>query len=294
MPSVMPSFDRDSFTLDFVVAGFSKCGTTSLCNILSQHPDICVSSEKEPYFFCAEDFEDRWDWYLGLFSHAESGQVHGEGSTYYSNVDQEVSSRENLLKLYPKLKIIFIARNPFDRLESSYKEMHHRGPEFGFDANFGMRNMLRQNSNMLDDTRYWSRLKNYLDYFPQDQIHVVFLEDLKRNPGIIIKKCLEFLHVDSTPCLEYTQLNSGADKLYDSKLLRSMRRFAFVRRCLNLLPARTYNRILKRLSLRKSFSGRIEWDNESRVYIAGELRSEVSQFLNYANKPPDFWGSEWL
>jgi hypothetical protein len=290
----MSSIEKNRFTLDFLVAGFSKCGTTSLCDLLSQHPDVCISREKEPYFFCADDFDNNWDWYLELFSHAKDDQLHGEGSTYYSNIDHEEFSRKNLFELYPELKIIFIIRNPFDRLESSYKEMHHRGPEFGFDAHFGIGNILQQKSNMLDDTRYWSRLKNYLDFFPKNQIQVIFLEDLKSKPESVTRECLSFLEIDSSIALEYTQLNSGAEKLYDSKVLRRLRRFKLVRRCLNLLPANWYNSILKAILLRKSFDTTIQWNSESRAYVVSELGSEVKMILAYLGKPPNYWGEEWL
>lgn len=286
--------NRDNFHLDFLVAGFSKCGTTSLCDLLSQHPDICISREKEPYFFCADDFNDKWDWYLELFSHAKDGQLHGEGSTYYSNIDHEEFSRKNLFELYPELKIIFIVRNPFDRLESSYKEMHHRGPEFGFDAHFGVGNILQQKSNMLDDTRYWSRLKNYLDFFPKKQIQVIFLEDLKANSEVVVAECMDFLEVDTNVNLEYIKLNSGAEKLYDSCFLRVLRRSTIICKCLNLLSAETYNRVLKLLLLRKSFKNSIEWDVDTRKYIVDELGPDVSMLLSYCGKLPDFWGDEWV
>jgi hypothetical protein len=284
----------DSFHLDFVVAGFSKCGTTSLCDLLSRHPDICIANEKEPYFFCADDFEDSWPWYLELYSHRKPGQLCGEGSTYYSNIDHEVRSRENLANLYPRLKTVFVVRNPFDRLESSYKEMHHRGPEFGFDACFPIRDILRQQSNMLDDTRYWTRLKNYLDFFPENQVHIIFLEDLKANSDVVVAECMKFLEVDTTVNLEYIKLNSGAEKLYDSGFLRILRRSTIICKCLNLLSPETYNRVLKLLLLRKSFKNSIEWDVDTRKYIVDKLGSDVSMLLSYCGKLPNFWGDEWI
>ncbi len=42
--------DRPSF----LVLGAPKCGTTSLCHYLAQHPEVFVPPEKEPRFFDAE------------------------------------------------------------------------------------------------------------------------------------------------------------------------------------------------------------------------------------------------
>ena len=36
---------------NFLIAGASKCGTTSLYNYLGQHPDIQFANMKEPKFF---------------------------------------------------------------------------------------------------------------------------------------------------------------------------------------------------------------------------------------------------
>ena len=38
----------------FMVLGAGKAGTTSLYYYFSQHPDICMSSPKDPPFFQAE------------------------------------------------------------------------------------------------------------------------------------------------------------------------------------------------------------------------------------------------
>ena len=39
--------------LDFVVVGFPKCGTTSLCKLLGNHKDISIPTEKETVIFLA-------------------------------------------------------------------------------------------------------------------------------------------------------------------------------------------------------------------------------------------------
>lgn len=42
---------------DFCVVGAMKSGTTTLCAILDEHPDIYISKPKEPLFF---DRDDVW------------------------------------------------------------------------------------------------------------------------------------------------------------------------------------------------------------------------------------------
>ena len=39
---------------DFFVAGVPKAGTTALHSALARHPQLCMSSVKEPKFFMTE------------------------------------------------------------------------------------------------------------------------------------------------------------------------------------------------------------------------------------------------
>ena len=55
----------------FLVIGAAKCGTTTLCSLLSRHPDVFVHPEKELNFFCFDELYDRgFAWYASLFEAA--------------------------------------------------------------------------------------------------------------------------------------------------------------------------------------------------------------------------------
>ena len=46
--------------VDFMIVGAQKCGTTALAQYLGQHPQIRMSSEKEPHLFDAPDYSPGW------------------------------------------------------------------------------------------------------------------------------------------------------------------------------------------------------------------------------------------
>ena len=48
--------------VDFIVPGFSKCGTTTLCFLLNQHPDIFLPL-READFFGTPGYAEHWDVY---------------------------------------------------------------------------------------------------------------------------------------------------------------------------------------------------------------------------------------
>src|SRR5205085_1072 len=68
---------------NFLIAGAGKAGTTSLHDYLGQHPDIFMSSFKEPNYFVPDYGYNDWEKYLSLFRGARSEEAIGESSTGY-------------------------------------------------------------------------------------------------------------------------------------------------------------------------------------------------------------------
>ena len=53
---------------NFMCIGAAKCATTTLYNILKQHPQIGLSSFKEPHFFDNfNNFKNGKEWYLNNY-----------------------------------------------------------------------------------------------------------------------------------------------------------------------------------------------------------------------------------
>ncbi len=44
---------------------------------------------------------------------------------------------------------------------------------------------------------YWRQISRYREHFPDDQIKILFLEDLKADPRLFFRDCGRFLGVDS-------------------------------------------------------------------------------------------------
>ena len=215
---------------DFFVVGAPKCGTTSLYEYLRQHPDIAMSSRKEPHFF-APDLLWRWDWridnekrYLALF--AEAGNAHriGEASTWY------LYSREapNLIRDFaPEAKIIAMVRNPVDMLFSHYWHCLRRGTEdlvdFGaaLEAEEDRRNGRRipEAAPFVDALlyrtlpRYAEQLGRYFDTFGREQVLVVILDDLAQDASREYRRVLRFLGVDENFAPAFVRANTATSKI---------------------------------------------------------------------------------
>ena len=84
-------------TPNFLIAGAGKAGTTSLHDYLGQHPDIFMSSFKEPNYFVPGYGYENWDDYLSLFHGAHHEKAIGESSTGYLYCEQSPTWIESVL-----------------------------------------------------------------------------------------------------------------------------------------------------------------------------------------------------
>lgn len=277
--------------LTFLVPGFSKCGTTTLCALLATHPDIFIPERKETNFFVSPRFDELWPWYEWLFSPAGNASALGEGSTFYSAQEHEKLVRDRVLQHFPNIRLIFIARNPFERLESSYREFHHSGPKFGINTPHELGKALAALPNMIEDTLFWRRINNYRERIPDERIHVLFLEDLKKQPDTELSRCFDFLGVDPQFRVPDTsrQLNRGSKKLYDSKLFRWMRTNRLIGPPISKISISTQDRIGSKMGLRKTFHNKIEWDIQTQNQILSLIGDDMASFLQFYGKSGDFW-----
>lgn len=281
--------------IDFIVPGFSKCGTTSLCAMLAEHPEIGIPNPhdptmKEPSFF-ANQFHQGWSVYWSLFQGVAEKRLHGEGSTIYSTEEYGELVASRLVEFFPDVRLIFIARDPFARLESSFREMHDSGYKYGIEVPNEIDQALRVLPNMIKDTLYWQRIQTFRNKISDSNIHVMFLEDFERDPAAELAKCFEFLGADPTVHIKSTnlRLNAGRSKRQDSQFLNFLKSNRFTSPCWNRIPEPAKNWMMKKLRLRKPFRKPIEWQAATRDWVLEQVGEDAHQFLKFYGKPADFW-----
>jgi hypothetical protein len=200
----------------FLVIGAPKCGTTSLYHYLSQHPRICMSEEKEPYFFCytndelafggpgAQGFADSiisdLDRYRALFDMAGRHEAIGEATPFYLYCPKAARRIKGLI---PDVRLVAVLKNPVDRAFSHYLHFRLRYVEplesfaAALDAearrieeNWGPGYHYKQVG------FYGAQLRRYFALFDRDQIKVLLQTDLSRSPMSVVQDCFDFLGVE--------------------------------------------------------------------------------------------------
>lgn len=177
----------------FIIIGAQKAGTTSLADCLKQHPEICFSSEKEPGFFSNRNSSSGdLKVYHDLFKPV-AGQKSGEASTMYTMLPESEGTAARIYKYNPDIKLIYIMRDPIERIISHYAHRFVRkrignNPEGELDAD---------NSYLLR-SRYFYQLSPFITVFPKENILLLLFEDFISNPNRVLIDTANFLDIDSS------------------------------------------------------------------------------------------------
>jgi hypothetical protein len=207
---------------DFVIIGAAKAGTTSLYRVLSQHPDIFMSTPKEPEFFARDDiYSQGIDSYARLFESASPTQLCGEASTLYSLSPLFPLAATRIRQHVPNVKLIYVLREPVARAYSYYLQqvknrqnatqdpvVHRSFEECLFPHNYPGRAsrdafLAPFKGHLPDDpalfiagSDYPVQIGAYLAHFERSQMHFVLFEDLMSKPTAALAGILDFLGLD--------------------------------------------------------------------------------------------------
>jgi hypothetical protein len=119
---------------NLVIGGAPKCGTTSLFTWLADHPDICGSRVKEPFFLMdrhhplrrkACNVHDHGiEAYADVFRGCTDEQILMEASTHYI---YQATALDVLETLPTEPRIVFLLRKPSERVFSSFAYSKNNG-----------------------------------------------------------------------------------------------------------------------------------------------------------------------
>jgi len=163
---------------DFIIIGAMKCATSSLHAQLAAQEGIFGSDPKEPNFFSDDSQYQRGpEWYFDLFADASSADLAGESSTHYTKLPDYPHTVERMKALLPTVRLVYVMRNPIDRLVSHYI---HRWTEKVVDCDINQ--AVDRFPELVSYSRYSYQLKPYVEAYGRASILPVFLPALRRHP----------------------------------------------------------------------------------------------------------------
>ncbi len=231
-------------TPNLFLVGAQKCGTTSLHRYLASHPDIFMSSPKEPRFFCKDLIEESDQFinslpayckkdslytlykfrtiedYLSLFDTSEKYKIYGEASPIY--IYSKIAAKE-IASFNPNAKIIILLRNPIEFLYSLHStylqgntetepsfekaldlEVHRKNGKH-IPIGVGCPSLLYYS----EQTSFSEQIMRYITHFSTNQILVILQEDLRQNTAEKFNEILDFLEISSGHNPPNTQYNKN-------------------------------------------------------------------------------------
>ena len=217
---------------NFLIVGAAKSGTTSLYHFLKQHPEIYMSSSKEPKFitsqFLSFPFKGIGDEkveqniiksfreYCNLFKDVNNEKMIGEASA--DNLYFYDSAIKNIKKYLGNVKIVIVLRDPIERTFSHFCHFIRDEREY-----LSFEDALKEEENRkkcnwvfgwhyTSVSFYYNQVKAYLDNF--NQVKICLFDDLKEDTLGLVKDMYEFLGVDTsfTPDVSIRYNVSGIPK----------------------------------------------------------------------------------
>src|SRR5438874_9396950 len=106
---------------DFIIGGAPRSGTTWLYHLLDRHPDVYMAAPvtPEPKFFLVDRLYEKGLAYYASqwFAGAGNSRLAGEKSTDYL---ESGAAAKRIARDLPRVKLVFILREPVDRAYSNY------------------------------------------------------------------------------------------------------------------------------------------------------------------------------
>ena len=207
------------------VAGVPKAGTTSLFHYLALHPDVFPSSRKEPgYFhpFKIKEMDKNLEAYKKLFAGYSGQQYVIEATPGYFYGGKK--SADAINNFSPESKIIFVLRNPVERLFSFYKykkSLGHISGKLNFDNYIEECKKLAENHPIERDTydfwamiggRYAELLSEWYDIFGE-RLKICFFDEMVKDEPKFIEEICNWLDLDKS------QIDDGKTKVQNKSMI---------------------------------------------------------------------------
>ena len=161
---------------DFVIPGFSKCGTTTLFEWLSACAEVSRGTAKEPAFFAEDDLWAKgFDWYAARIGDPAQGLV-GDGSPHYLDPAWSDAAAKRIAEHRPDVRLLVLHRDPLERAISHFRHEVRRDREKTPVADVSA--ALTLDSAYVRASRFGSGFAPFAERFSSEQILIIPMERL--------------------------------------------------------------------------------------------------------------------
>jgi hypothetical protein len=205
---------------NFIIVGAEKAGTTTLASTLSAHPEVFISSPKEPRFFTHHNWDKGLAWYEELFKDATSYKAIGEASPAYTWAPDSRETPKRIYEALGEIKYIYIVRDPIERMISHYR---HALICRWIPAGTSFEKAVELIPALKNCSRYYFQIEQYLLYTKKEQWLVLSLEDLTNHHQPALDEVFDFLDVSRFEVGQLAMKNSSENRARSSTIVELLR-----------------------------------------------------------------------
>ncbi len=299
----------------FIIAGERRSGSTTLYDILNQHPEVGMLQKTDfDYFIEAELFSKtplKSDQVLNDWEQSHSVEAYQKLFSDLKSVTGQKDAdllwwkeaHQRLANYLPNTKFIIVLRNPVNRAESQYFNEVKKGRET---KSFKETILREEKSNLsnweklhlqyIERGCYINSLKHFYKYIPKERVKIVILEELSMNWEKEIAEICEFLNIDATIGKNIQLKHSNKEELLVRKafaktiILKNL--FNFWDRFTEGIIVRVAKGKHRRDKLRRQFRGfyytsdrtKQKMDKETRIFLTElykPFNKELEELLGY-------------
>jgi hypothetical protein len=221
----------------FFIIGVQKGGTSSLAQYLSEHPQIIQPQRKDIYYFNnRNNYAKGHAWYKAHFAlslyqwlyekkNRVANTITFDSTPNYFNA---AGAAEKLHATYPHAKLVLMLRNPAERAWSNYRmALWHKFEYLDFEQALAVEALRQAAEKQRIQTQpdyhsfvmqrlsyhthglYVNYLREWLRFFPKEQIHIIRSEDMFQQPTETFTALQHFIGVEPKQRNDFAIFNKG-------------------------------------------------------------------------------------
>lgn len=289
---------------DFIIVGAAKCGTTSLATTLAQTPGIFVTNPKEPEYYQIDkpSQQDSADYYA-LYEDANTQDILGEASTVYTRYPTKGENTfKNIYHDNPKIKLIYVLREPIKRTYSEYCQQQSNQMRFGAKEELSYAEAVQKFDYIVDTSMYAKQLQQMLTFFPKEQILLVDFDTLTCDSESELERIFNFLQLTRSPPKNLAYDNSTKKQFEDIELGATQEKIsknALLNTAKNFIPSKVKHSIydfMKNAGLVEKIvgdTGPSALDTDTAVLVYRAIKDDIELFSNLTGFDISSWIKTW-
>ncbi len=288
---------------NFFIIGAPKCGTTSVADWLSNHPNVFMCDPKEPHYFNTDSMHKSTfspEEYESYFERVDP-QIHqsiGEASVWYLISEDSIS---NILEFQTSARFIVCLRNPVEAAVSLHDQKLFSGdetePDFWTAWNLQAGRKTGQHKvpfNCMDvrelmygeSCLFGSLFSRVLEKVGRERVHAILMDDLRANPGAVYGELLDFLNLKHDKKASFPVANASKRR-YLISLQRVLRKVTILKQKMGIRRGVGFGKYLN--ALNRSSRPRPSLDADKKKELVSYFSSDIDRLEELLNRSLQHW-----